>query len=85
MMNGTPAIPAFYTAVPGLDIIRQVGVDRIREKSKQMTGYLLEQIDEHGYLTTTRQRHSFPTPSADPSLARCPVRTMTSATRQASR
>ena len=31
MMNGTPAIPAYYAALPGLEIIQQVGVDRIRD------------------------------------------------------
>ena len=49
MMNGTPAIPAFYTAIPGLDIVREIGVDRIREKSKRMTARLLELVDQHGY------------------------------------
>jgi kynureninase len=51
MMNGTPAIPAFYAALPGLDIIREVGVDRIRLKSQQMTARLLELVDRHGYLS----------------------------------
>ncbi len=49
MMSGTPPIPAFYAALPGLDIIRTVGVDRIREKSKAMTARLLELVDRHGY------------------------------------
>ena len=49
MMNGTPPIPAFYAAIPGLDIVRDIGVDRIREKSKRMTGRLLELVDRHGY------------------------------------
>src|SRR5262249_41376501 len=30
MMNGTPAIPAYYAALAGLDIINEVGVDSIR-------------------------------------------------------
>jgi len=37
MMNGTPPIPAFYAAIPGLDIVARVGVGRIREKSIRMT------------------------------------------------
>ncbi len=49
MMNGTPAIPAFYAALPGLDIICEVGVDRIREKSKRMTARLLDLVDRYGY------------------------------------
>jgi kynureninase len=49
MMNGTPPIPAFYAALPGLDIIREVGIDRIRAKSRKMTARLLELVDRHGY------------------------------------
>jgi kynureninase len=53
MMNGTPTVPAFYAALPGLDIIGQVGVDRIREKSKRMTARLLELVGAHGWHTVT--------------------------------
>jgi kynureninase len=49
MMNGTPSIPAYYAAVAGLDIVNDVGVDRIREKSKRMTGRLLDLVDEYGF------------------------------------
>lgn len=53
MMNGTPTVPAFYAALPGLDIIAQVGIERIREKSKRMTARLLDLVDRHGYQTVT--------------------------------
>jgi len=49
MMNGTPAIPAYYAALPGLDIISTVGVPRIREHSQAMTRRLLELVDQYGY------------------------------------
>jgi kynureninase len=49
MMNGTPAIPAYYAALPGLDIITQVGVGRIRAASMAMTRRLLELVDASGY------------------------------------
>jgi len=49
MMNGTPAIPAYYAALPGLDIIQRVGVDRIRAASTLMTSRLLDLVDEHGF------------------------------------
>lgn len=49
MMNGTPAIPAYYAALPGLDIIQQVGVNRIRAKSQDMTRRLLDLVDHYGY------------------------------------
>src|SRR5256885_7398677 len=49
MMNGTPAIPAYYAALAGLDIINEVGVDRIREQSKRLTAHLLALVDRHGF------------------------------------
>jgi kynureninase len=49
MMNGTPAIPAYYAALAGLDIINAVGVDRIRARSRELTARLLARVDEHGF------------------------------------
>ncbi|MBI3494199.1 MAG: aminotransferase class V-fold PLP-dependent enzyme [Acidobacteria bacterium] len=49
MMGGTPSIPAYYAALPGLDIIKAVGVDRIRAKSKRMTARVLELADKYGF------------------------------------
>src|SRR5436190_2078807 len=49
MMNGTPAIPAYYAALAGLDIVSEVGVDRIRAKSKQLTARLLARVDAAGF------------------------------------
>ncbi len=49
MMNGTPSIPAYYAALAGLDIINEVGVDRIREKSQRLSARLLALVDEYGF------------------------------------
>jgi len=49
MMNGTPAIPAYYAALAGLDIINAVGIDRIRAKSRALTARLLARIDANGF------------------------------------
>ncbi len=49
MMNGTPSIPAYYAALPGLEIIAQVGVDRIRARSRQMTTRIFELADQYGF------------------------------------
>src|SRR5262245_23525210 len=49
MMNGTPSIPAYYAAIAGLDIINEVGVDRIRAGSRQLTARLLALVDESGF------------------------------------
>jgi len=51
MMNGTPSIPAYYAAIGGLDIINEVGIERIREKSQRMTTRLLALVDEHGFTS----------------------------------
>ena len=51
MMNGTPAIPAYYAAIPGLEVIGEVGVDRIREKSRKMTTRLLQLVDLNGFTS----------------------------------
>jgi kynureninase len=45
MMNGTPSIPAYHAALPGLDIVHDVGVDRIRDHSIRMTRHLLNWVD----------------------------------------
>jgi kynureninase len=49
MMNGTPSIPAYYAALPGLEIIAEVGVDRIRTRSRQLTTRIFELADHHGF------------------------------------
>jgi kynureninase len=49
MMNGTPSIPAYYAAIAGLDIINEVGVDRIRARSQALTARLLALVDENGW------------------------------------
>jgi len=51
MMNGTPAIPAYYAALAGLDIINEVGVDRIRAQSKTLTARLLARMDAAGFTS----------------------------------
>ena len=48
-MNGTSHIPALEAARPGLKIITEVGIDRIREKSKRQTSRLIELASGHGW------------------------------------
>jgi kynureninase len=52
-LNGTPHIPAFYAAAPGIEIIRQIGVERIRERSLQLTRHLMERARERGWRVHT--------------------------------
>ncbi len=49
---GTPGIAAYYAALPGLEIIAEIGAAKIREKSVRQTTRLLELADELGLPTT---------------------------------
>jgi kynureninase len=48
-MNGTTHIPALEAARPGLKIISEVGVERIREKSKRQTSRLISLAEQRGW------------------------------------
>jgi kynureninase len=48
-MNGTSHIPALEAARPGLRIIAEVGIVRIREKSKRQTSRLIDLALKHGW------------------------------------
>lgn len=47
-LNGTPGIPALYSARSGYEIVNEIGVDRIRKKSLRQTQRLIELADEAG-------------------------------------
>jgi kynureninase len=49
LMTGTPDISALYAIQPGIDIISQVGVKNIRQKSLRQTLLLIELANERGY------------------------------------
>jgi kynureninase len=48
-LNGTPNIPGMYAARSGYEIINEVGVAAIREKSRRQTARLIELADEAGF------------------------------------
>lgn len=52
-MNGTSHIPSLESARPGLKIVREVGVEKIREKSKRQTARLIDLADLHGWRVNT--------------------------------
>ena len=52
-MNGTPHVPSLEAARPGVNIIREVGVPPIREKSKRQTARLIELADQRGWRVNT--------------------------------
>ncbi len=47
-LTGTPNVPALYAATAGYDVIEEVGVERIRERSVEQTTLLIELLDEAG-------------------------------------
>jgi len=52
-LHGSPAIPALYAAQSGYEIINQIGVERIREKSVRQTQGLIELAQEAGFRVTS--------------------------------
>ncbi|HET9533088.1 MAG TPA: aminotransferase class V-fold PLP-dependent enzyme [Blastocatellia bacterium] len=47
--HGSPAVPAIYAAISGYEIINEIGVEKIREKSIRQTTRLLELAEEAGF------------------------------------
>lgn len=45
---GTPAVPTVYTARAGLDLILEVGIDRIRQRISALTEDLLRRVEAEG-------------------------------------
>jgi kynureninase len=48
-LTGTPNVPALYAATAGYDIVEEVGVQRIRERSVEQTELLVELLAEAGF------------------------------------
>jgi kynureninase len=50
---GTPAPAAIYAAGAGLEIVHEVGVERIRERTLELTGYLIDAATDAGLRVRT--------------------------------
>ncbi len=48
-LTGTPNVPALYAATAGYDVVEEVGVDRIRERSLHLTGILIAGLESAGF------------------------------------
>lgn len=48
-LHGSPAIPSLYAVESGYDIINEIGVERIREKSVRQTTRLIALADAQGW------------------------------------
>ena len=51
--QGTPSIPALYSAIPGLDIIEAVGLEQIAGESQRRTQSMINFAREHGWTINT--------------------------------
>ncbi len=56
LANGTPAMAALYAIQPGVEIIAQVGLAAIREKSIRQTELLVQLADAAGYEVVSPRR-----------------------------
>jgi kynureninase len=52
-LNGTPHIPALYACQPGLEILNEVGIAAIREKSMRMTALIIDGARARGWRVNT--------------------------------
>jgi kynureninase len=51
-LNGSPLVAPIYAARPGVNIIREIGVEKIRAKSMRQTAKLVEMADARGWKVT---------------------------------
>ena len=58
-MSGTPVIPPLYTCRAGLDMIMEIGVDRIRANSLMLTDYIIEKAHQRGWPIRTAEEHQY--------------------------
>ena len=54
-LTGTPNVPALYAATAGYDVIEEVGVDAIRERSLGLTDHLIGLADAAGFEVTSQR------------------------------
>ncbi len=52
---GTPAVPTIYTANGGLDIVLEISVERICERTRYLTNDLIARAREHGWKVRSPQ------------------------------
>ena len=55
-LGGTPNVPALYAAREGLRTILEVGTGAIRERSRELTGRIMEQADRRGIAVRSPRR-----------------------------
>jgi kynureninase len=53
LATGTPGMASLYAIQPGVDVMNEVGVSAIREKSKRQTALLIDLADASGYAVVS--------------------------------
>jgi kynureninase len=48
-LTGTPNVPALYAATAGYDVVEEIGIERIRERSVEQTTLLIELLEKAGF------------------------------------
>lgn len=48
-LSGTPPIPSLYTAITGLNIVKEIGIQQIRKKSSKQTSAIIQNAKRHGF------------------------------------
>jgi kynureninase len=56
LMTGTPGVASLYAIQPGIDVIAQVGVEKIRQKSMRQTALIIELAESAGYEVISPRR-----------------------------
>jgi kynureninase len=51
--SGTPAIPAVYDSLAGIELVRSVGLEPIGEWIDHLTALLIARLDEEGFVPAT--------------------------------
>ncbi len=57
-VGGTPAVAALYQARAGVEIVGEVGVDKIRAKSLTQTQRMIDLVDAHGFSLNSPRENS---------------------------
>ncbi|HEU4338919.1 MAG TPA: aminotransferase class V-fold PLP-dependent enzyme [Planctomycetota bacterium] len=52
-MGGTPSVPALYSSAPGREIVRTIGIPRIRQKSKRQVALAVNRAQAQGLKVNT--------------------------------
>jgi kynureninase len=54
-LTGTPNVPALYAATAGYDVIEEVGVRAVRDRSLRLTDLLIRLADDAGFEVTSQR------------------------------